>query len=115
MGLRLWGRWTALIGAVVFVSGCGGQNPVAQGAAAQASVHRESGSSGGLLYMSTEYTVTIVSWPEFQIVGTFQNLGFEGLCSDPNTGNVFAPTGGEVLVYAHGGTTPIATLYPPSG
>jgi hypothetical protein len=108
---------TLIVGAgAALLAACGGQsgNPP-QSSVASATVHRDSGSYGDLLYIWTEYTITMVSWPEFQIVGTFQNLGFEGLCSDPNNGNVFAMSGNEVLVYAHGGTTPIATLYPPSG
>jgi len=47
------------------------------------------------------------------------NYSNDDLCSDPNTGNVFVTSAAfnssqEILEYAHGGTTPIATLNVPS-
>lgn len=110
-------RFALTIGAAALFAGCGAQGggTLPQGFAARNKVHKASGSYGDLLYISTTSGVAIVSWPQLQIVGSFENIGFANLCSDPNTGNVFAPTGNEVLEYTHGGTTPIAILYPPTG
>ncbi|HLY03812.1 MAG TPA: hypothetical protein VKR56_15105 [Candidatus Cybelea sp.] len=73
--------------------------------------------SGDLLYVSdTESSdVYVYSYPGDKLVGTL--TGFKdpgGLCVDKN-GNVFVTnTGGDdVVEYAHGGTSPIATLGDP--
>jgi hypothetical protein len=63
----------------------------------------------------------LVSYPDWKIVATISgDWSNDSLCSDPNTGNVFVTPESfaqaqEVLEYAHGGTTPIATLRVPSG
>jgi hypothetical protein len=76
-------------------------------------------SNGDLLYVSSVSTddVYVYSYPGGSLVGTltgFQNV--TDLCSDSN-GDVFITNGyeeysggGYLLEYAHGGTSPIATL-----
>ena len=105
------------------MTGCGGVQTI--GAVPQtvmttsvmkAGVHQPSGSYGDLLYVATPTTTVLVSYPQGQVIGTISGVsGLGGVCSDPNTGNVFAPQGATVLEYAHGGTTPIATLNGPAG
>jgi hypothetical protein len=63
----------------------------------------------------------MVSYPQGKVVGTipWYTLGGD-ICSDPNSGNVFIPEGtgsnsSYVYEYAHGMTTPMATLNLPSG
>jgi hypothetical protein len=74
-------------------------------------------SSGDLLYVAdaSSNEVDVYSYPAGKQVGML--TGFEGLaflCAD-SSGNVFVPNYGksEILEYAHGGTTPIATLSDP--
>lgn len=74
-------------------------------------------SNANLLYVAdaSSNEVEVYSYPAGKQVGTL--TGFEGLaflCADPS-GDVFVPNYGksEILEYAHGGTTPIATLSDP--
>jgi hypothetical protein len=74
-------------------------------------------STADLLYVAdvASNEVDVYSYPAGKQVGTL--TGFEGLaflCADP-AGDVFVPNYGksEILEYAHGGTTPIATLSDP--
>jgi hypothetical protein len=81
-----------------------------------------SSSSGALLYVGSygngEDGVSILTYPQGQIVAQFQpNAAYvDSLCAD-TSGDVFvgANDGGEGFIYeyAHGGTTPIATLDDP--
>lgn len=69
-------------------------------------------SNGNLLYASNENTVGVFTIPGGEMVGALS--GFElpvGLCADKN-GDAFVVDEGaaEVFEYAHGGTSPIATL-----
>lgn len=50
----------------------------------------------------------VFSYPKGKLVGTLSTNG-DGICSDGN-GNVFIAYDDTVTEYAHGGTTPIATL-----
>ena len=107
--------------AAAMLAGCGGsQTPVgvpgtmSQTAASHA--RKASSSSGDLLYVgSEEYGVFVLSYPQGQIVTQFgaPNGGVVyGMCSD-QSGDVFVLTGGApgyIYEYAHGGTSPIATL-----
>lgn len=78
--------------------------------------HGESGSSGDLIYVTTTKAVEMVSYPQGKIVGSIPWYTLsDAICSDPNSGNVFIPEGGAIYKYAHGGTSPIATLSLPSG
>ncbi len=75
--------------------------------------------STDLLYVS-EYNsndVYVYSYPKGKLVGTLTDAEYPwGLCSDKK-GNVFIPgqNQSEIFEYAHGGTTPIATLNDPYG
>ena len=69
---------------------------------------------GGLLYVGDQKTddVYVYSYPHGKLVGTL--TGFDiptGLCSN-KAGDVFIPNGfgADIVEYAHGGTSPIATL-----
>lgn len=117
MGLGGLGRWAALMYAAFFVTGCGaaGSAGVPQGAAMQARAHSGSGSSGDLLYITTSKKIEIVSYPHWSMVAKIPGRWYS-LCSDANNGNVFAVGPNyQVTEFAHGGTTPIATLTAPPG
>jgi hypothetical protein len=69
-----------------------------------------------LLYVSDESynAVFVFAWPKLKLVGVLTGSGFDlpqGLCTDA-VGDVFVANfaGYDVLEFAHGGTTPIATL-----
>ena len=116
--------------AVIALAGCGGsQLPIGAPAAAQQSVRqslpfpaasraaiarlpaRRLSSNGDLVYLTTARAVIIVSYPQGQIVGSIPWYSQSSyICSDPNDGNVFIPEGDTIYEYAHGGTSPIATL-----
>lgn len=130
-----FGSYALTIGtASALLAGCGGsQLPIGAPGATQISAiatraaHGKSwmlpGSSGGdLLYVVNEYAtyVSVYSYPGGALVGTLSNPDYaNGDCSD-KAGNVFivnlstaSSGGGDVVEYAHGGTTPIKTLsYP---
>lgn len=68
--------------------------------------------SGDLLYISyyAAQFVGVFAYPSLKPVGTLTNIGATlGLCTDA-AGDVFVGSGGEIREYAHGGTSPIATL-----
>ena len=118
-------RYVLTIGAAsALLAGCGGmQSPFNGGVtptvldSARTREHQTSGTSGDLLYVETSSSIMIVSVASWQIVGAITDLpDFDvGICSDPNSGNVFVPQYDTVLEYAHGGTMPIATLNGPKG
>lgn len=133
MGSRNIGGYALGIAlAVVMLGGCGGSQTGASGALPQGvtakakATHRVSwmkpGASGGdLLYVSSPKTndVYVFTYPAGQPAGTLTGLSYPtGLCSDAN-GNVWIINAGSfsgssnssLVEYAHGGTTPIATLY----
>jgi hypothetical protein len=110
--------------AAALLAGCGSgsQSALPQGALqAQSRPHRASGSSDDLIYVTTAHGMLLVSYPDWKIVGSVSgDWSNDELCSDPNTGNVFVAPAAfaqsqELLEYAHGGTTPIATLAVPAG
>lgn len=73
--------------------------------------------AGALLYLSDLGTndVYVYSWPQLDLVGMLTGLyGPAGECADRN-GNVWIVNlfASDVVEYAHGGTTPIATLADP--
>ncbi len=105
---------------VMLIAGCGvsqsGLAAMPHGITADAREHPASGSSGDLLYVTSVPYLTIMSYPEGKIVARISgDYGNSEVCSDPNNGNVFVVNGVNIDEYAHGGTTPIATLTPPSG
>ena len=101
---------------VALLAGCGGtQNgTVPPVPSSQSRAHGESGSNGDLLYAATQSAIVVLSYPKWSIVARIPGA-FYFVCSDPNTGNIFAIGNTEIEEYAHGGTTPIATLTVPSG
>jgi hypothetical protein len=73
---------------------------------------------GDLLYVTDEgnYHVYVYAYPSGTLMGTLDSAygSPTGLCVDKK-GNIFITeyNGQEVLEYAHGGTTPIQSLYDP--
>jgi len=124
MGRRVFSRLTGLMALVAFVVSCGGaRNPVPLPAtrsahtAASKSWMKPGSSSNDLLYVGSPHTneVYVFTFPDGEAVGKL--TGFDdpmGLCSDTN-GNVWITNAnyygnGYLVEYAHGGTSPIATL-----
>jgi hypothetical protein len=102
---------------VALLAGCSGTHngAVPQVTPAASRAHRtSSGSSGDLLYAATQNAIVILSYPKWGVVAKIPGA-FYFVCSDPNTGNVFAIGDTQIVEYTHGGTTPIATLTVPSG
>jgi hypothetical protein len=104
-----------------FSAGCGALKPQwDQSVAAADVVGGQIGSwmapeakSEALLYTATEKGVYITSYPHGKLVGTLA-VASGGLCSDSH-GNVFVTgmSAQDIVEYAHGGTSPIATLEDP--
>ena len=128
MGARSYCRGVLGIALVAEnLSGCGGarSSAVPQSAMTQAQDHKASGrswmlpeaKSGDLIYAATVHAIVVMSYPQGKVVAKILgDYGDSEVCSDPNNGNVFVANGDEdVVEYAHGGTTPIATLKAPSG
>lgn len=69
-------------------------------------------SSGDLLYVSNVGVISVLTYPQGQTVATITTDAFPGaMCSDKH-GNVFVTdtVNSDIVEYAHGGTSPIATL-----
>ena len=109
------------------LAGCGGSQPPigAPGAMPQtsANAHRAAhGKSwmrgdtyGDLIYAVASTEIALLTYPDGVKVGQIKQDRGQYLCSDPTNGNVFVTSDTKVFEYAHGGTTPIATLdAPPS-
>jgi hypothetical protein len=116
--------WIGL--AIALWTGCGGaQNQgVDSGIRPQGTMttsHRTAGnawmeagtSNGSLIYATGGCSGTcVLSYPGGTVVGSLTAGGGEGPsadCSD-NSGNVFITQGSAIMEYAHGGSSPIATL-----
>jgi hypothetical protein len=119
-------RGASALATAALLAGCAGNSlqtpPTASSAArtltAGASWMNPDANTGALLYASDSAAnvVKVFSYPRGKLVGTL--TGFQtpqGLCVD-RAGNVFITNSGlaEILEYAHGGTTPIATLADPN-
>jgi hypothetical protein len=80
-------------------------------------IRKRSSSGTDLLYITSVPYLTIISYPAGKVVAKIPgNYSNSVLCSDPDNGNVFVLNPGEKIdEYAHGGTSPIATLTGPSG
>ena len=115
-------RSALIIVAAALIAGCGG-SPAMPGAlprSAQSAAHGPSGSYGDLLYVVTSNNLVVVDYAHQKVVGTMPGNWEDDsyICSDPNNGNVFVTyreSVPEVLEFAHGSTTPMATLSVPSG
>ena len=104
--------------ALALLAGCGGSQPPigAPGAMPQTAashMRKASSSYGDLLYVGGQNGVFVLSYPQGKVITQFEPpSGVQGMCSD-QTGDVFVLTGGggtNIYEYAHGGTSPIATL-----
>lgn len=111
-------RHAVMCGAVAALAACTGVpqpqfNVSPAAAASRMSPHAK---SGDLLYvLGGQGEIHILSYPQGQLVATVQAAAQSlYLCSDTK-GNVFVTafknSSGNVLEYAHGGTTPIASFY----
>ena len=118
--------------ALALLAGCGGSQPPisAPGAMPQNSAiatHAEHGKSWMLPEAKNEDLIyvmngcggtCILSYPKGKLVGELTGVYGNADCSD-SKGNVFISGGTEVVEFAHGGTTPIATYsiayYPATG
>lgn len=97
------------------LAGCSGSQPpipMPQDSAIATRADRGKSGSGDLLYVAAAGTSYFFSYPKIKLVGTLKNAGAADVCSD-KSGNVFLTQGGNVLEYAHGATSPEATLEVP--
>ena len=115
---RCYAIWSC---AAAMLASCGGSQPpisapglIAQSATAQAGLHKTADSSGVLIYaVGGCGGVCVLSYPSGELVSSISLSGDrEGACSD-SAGNVFITNDTQVVEYAYGGTTPIATLVLP--
>ncbi len=121
-------RGSLIVAAIILLAatGCGTSdrqvlegNPKTEGAPSLGPpvVHswmRSGSSSGPLIYAVHGCGGTcVLSYPSGELVGVLGQSGV-GVCSD-NDGNVFITLDSTVSEFAHGGTTPIATLSLPGG
>lgn len=115
----------ALIGLAFVFAGCGSAGTGATSAVplgATAAPIPDSVKNQTLIYVTIGKSVSVFAYPSGKLVQTLPLVSEpDDICSDSN-GNVWIPepskyfTTGYLLEYAHGGTTPIATLdeaYPP--
>lgn len=116
---------SALTMASALLAGCGGSQQPLGSPGPQRAVPRQatphvrtaSSSSGDLLYVASRTDgIFVLTYPQGALVTNFKPPHGEprGLCSD-SSGDVFVPvasnSSGHILEYAHGGTSPIATLH----
>jgi len=119
-------RFALTMGSAALLAGCGGSQPPigAPGAMPQSGAAAQHASHGGswmlpeatgedLIYavVGCDFSTCVFSYPDGRLVGTLPITGL-GICSD-SQGNVFIAGDSEVTEYAHGGTSPIATLSVP--
>ena len=113
----------ALLLLLSVVVGCGGSPPDAMPQSRAIATHAQRGGSWmlpeakgeDLMYVVGGCSGTcVVSYPKGKLVGALNEppSGLPGICSD-SQGNVFLSADNAVLEYAHGGTSPIATLQLP--
>jgi hypothetical protein len=119
--LRSSRRASVIVAAIMLFAGCGGTQSgssgptitpqgVSPGRNATKSWMKPGSSSGDLIYATGGCLGTCVfSYPSGTFVGSLSTSASGGICSD-SSGNVFIPDDAQVFEYAHGGTTPIATL-----
>ncbi|MFY9663204.1 MAG: hypothetical protein WAL67_09560 [Candidatus Cybelea sp.] len=94
--------------AAAVLSGCGA--PFAQTGANTSIPSGVPITDSNLLYVSSEEQIDLYTYPQGKSVGSLGIAG-TGICAD-RAGNVFIPLFwyNEILEYAHGGNSPIATL-----
>lgn len=113
--LASWIRACTLSALAAFVAGCGG--PATQTslpAAARQLTALQPAARGSLLYVSDTGSsdVYVFSYPKGKLVQTLSGFAEPGGECVDSRGNVFITnTGGSnIIEYAHGGSTPVATL-----
>ena len=130
MKIHLGGRILSICASVALFAGCNGSQSAVSGAVPQAESQRlahRTPSSGDLLYVMTDVNVF---YAVNYSTGKVQTVVYEpsgwgaGDCSD-TTGNVYilaaatSSQAGQIFKFAHGGTSPVATLtdknYYPTG
>jgi len=110
---------------IALLTGCGASQPpigatgtmpqsrtIATQAARRRSWMLPEAKNDDLLYVSRGAAgeVQVYTYPKGAVVGTLTGLAEpEGLCVD-QSGDIFVVTSEQIVVYAHGGTTPIKTL-----
>lgn len=113
--------WLCAAGSLL--TACGGAQPATLPLSAQPSDVQDAGqkAAGDLLYVGANRTVEVFTFPDGTNQGAFEVPGpIDDTCSD-SKGNVFVTmlvkTSGKprgfIYEYAHGGTSPIATLNAP--
>ncbi|HEX3370625.1 MAG TPA: hypothetical protein VHS56_13685 [Candidatus Cybelea sp.] len=115
-------RGAGALAVAALLAGCAGNSLHSLPAASSAAVSIAAGASwmdpdakkGALLYASDSAAdvVKVFSYPRGKLVGTLTGFATpQGMCVD-KAGHVFITNSGaaQILEYAHGGTTPIATL-----
>jgi hypothetical protein len=123
MKLSHMGRLVTLMTTVTLaLTGCGGAGTtVPQGATTQSRTHQASGKAWMLPEVKGEaliYAVggcggtCVLSYPKGKLVGELTGAYGDAGCSD-SEGNVFISESTEVVEFAHGGTTPVATYGTP--
>jgi hypothetical protein len=113
--LRFGGYASGVCMAAVMLVGCGGSQPggtVTQGLTQP--LARGGSSNGRLLYVVNGRNLLVFSFPQGKLASKQPDIGsLRGACSDKD-GNVFVVmlngSTDNVLEFAHGGTSPIATL-----
>lgn len=114
----LW-RHGFSISTAALLAGCGAApSPLALPSTQVQAHHARSWMAKGLkttdlLYVDVGGGIDVFTYPQGKAVGeiTGEDLDSDGICSDKN-GNVYVPIFEQykILEFAHGGTTPIATL-----
>lgn len=119
-------RLALSISTAALLAGCGGAQlpngtpgalpPHLSQAEAGSGLGRAAGTDSNLIYVATWKSIVYLTYPQMKIVGSLpEAYNYGGVCSDPKNGNLYAPQSTDIVVYAHGGTYPIATLTPPTG
>lgn len=109
--------------AALMLAGCGGaamQNPPVSNAVAGGSQVAPALTRGDLIYLSNFYSSQIfaISYPHGKLVGTISGADPQGLCASTTIrGNwwVVNSSADQIVEYAHGGTSPIATVTTSAG
>lgn len=112
-----------IMAAAAILSACSGASPSALNPAARQSLERSAGeswmlpeakSAKALVYVSdgNNNDTYVLSYPKGKLVGTLTGLNDpNGMCTDSNSDVYITENYGQQIVeYAHGGSTPIATL-----
>jgi hypothetical protein len=112
--LRNDGRAVCLCAVFLLMSGCGASQstvtlPKGSSAVPRAGQHVPS-NSGDLIYAAAIGKSYVITYPQGKLVGTI-NAGAFDACSD-DAGDVFLAAQ-QIEEFAHGGTSPIATLSTP--